>query len=167
PPESRILMFAMTEGAIRFLADTAQLFATAARDGVAADDEAVTARIAASFTGSLIMRPLMLYLLAAVAGGIARRAGGTGSWRDSRAAVCWAALVAAPIFVATSTVQTAVVLPALAQEAVWMINVSSFAVALAYCLAEAHGFRRVWAVFLVIGVSTILLVAGALALSRL
>ncbi|MEM6946057.1 MAG: hypothetical protein AAF565_20110, partial [Pseudomonadota bacterium] len=96
-------------------------------------------------------RPLMLYGLAAIAGGVARLFGGTGTWRASRAAVCWAELVAAPLGFALTLVELLLRMAGMPLFGLSPIHVAALAALLSYCIAEAHGFSRVWMVFLVIG----------------
>jgi hypothetical protein len=148
PSEGRILMFAMTSGAILFLAECVSLAFSAARAAVPPDR--LSASFAAAFTALLILRPLMLYGLAALSGLAARVAGGTGSWRETRAAVCWAAVVAAPVGLAATLVEEVLLVLAAVTVDLGVVSVAAFAGMLSYCLAEAHGFRRAWLVFLII-----------------
>ncbi|MEL6767872.1 MAG: Yip1 family protein [Pseudomonadota bacterium] len=148
PGEGRILMFAMTSGALLFAAECLRIMMQAA-SGAAAPDQ-LSATFAASFTALLILRPLMLYGLAAVTGLVARRFGGKGSWRDTRAAICWAALTAAPVSFVATVAEVLLSRTGVAFLSLGPVGVAAFAGMMAYCVAEAHGFSRVWVVFCII-----------------
>lgn len=105
----------------------------------ATGDEAV-GRVQAEFVTSIFFRALGLYLLAGLCGLAARVAGGAGSWRDSRAATFWAALVSAPVSLFGVLLAIAVTDP-LAASALRSAGGVLFAWLLAMNLAEAHGFR--------------------------
>ncbi|MEM7499625.1 MAG: YIP1 family protein [Pseudomonadota bacterium] len=161
PGEGRILMFAMTSGALLFMAECFRIMVQAA-DATASLNR-LSASFAASFTALLVLRPLVLYGLAAVTGVAARAAGGTGSWRETRAAICWAALAAAPVSALATIGETLLRRSGFADVALAPIGVAAFAGMLAYCVAEAHGFSRVWVVFSI--VAGITLAVWGLALS--
>ncbi|MEM6973871.1 MAG: YIP1 family protein [Pseudomonadota bacterium] len=166
PPEGRILMFAMLHGLILFAAYTLEVGVEAARvmsqPGPILEQRAsLSAKVAAGFTAFLILRPLLLYALAGLAGSVARWFGGSASWRGNRAAVCWAALISAPVSFALSVPGVLVPLPIDLGFVLSIAGVAVFVLALSYCLAEANGFRRVWMVFLVLG-GAAAIVAGAL-----
>ncbi|MEO0426260.1 MAG: Yip1 family protein [Pseudomonadota bacterium] len=148
PSEGRILMFAMASGVLLFMAECFRIMLQASRSGAALDQ--LSATFTASFVALLVLRPLMLYGLAALTGLIARRAGGTGSWRDTRAAICWTALTAAPISVLATFAEVLLIQAGIAGVSLGPIGVAAFAGMMAYCIAEAHGFSRVWVVFSII-----------------
>jgi hypothetical protein len=113
----------------------------------------------------LFVQPLGYYGAAGIMGLLCRGAGGTGGWRDTRAAVFWTALAAAPAGAMLAVVGGALTAggaglwPAAvgkaAGSAVW-------AALLAPALAEAHGFRSAWPVFGVFALITLAVVAGSL-----
>ncbi len=112
-----------------------------------------------------LLWPLLLYLLALLGHGLARAFGGTGSGHASRAAMAWAALVAAPVAVVASVAGlfAAPLLPAAAAGALRSLGLLAFAYALAHCFAAAHGFARPWAALAIVAA----LVLGIAALPRL
>ncbi|MEM9783719.1 MAG: YIP1 family protein [Pseudomonadota bacterium] len=167
PPEGRILMFAMLHGLILFAAYALEVGAEAARfinlpSQTFQQQASLSAKVAAGFTAFLILRPLFLYALAGVSGLVARWAGGRASWREGRAAVCWAALVSAPVSFVCSLPGILVPLSTGVDIAFSLAGVLMFVIALSYCLAEAHGFRRVWMVFLVLGGTAAAVFGGVL-----
>jgi hypothetical protein len=94
----------------------------------------------------------MLYGLSGVVGLVAARAGGTGAWRDTRAAVFWSALLAAPVGLVATLL--AAILPQVQGGSgiiLGMLAPVAFATALSLCLAEAHGFRSASRVFVCVG----------------
>ncbi len=109
--------------------------------------------------------PLLLYLLALLAHGLARATGGTGSGYASRAAMAWAALVAAPVALVASVagLVAAPLLPPVVAGAVRSLGFLFFAYALAHCFAAAHGFARPWAVLAIVAA----LLIGLVSLPRL
>ncbi|MEM9762904.1 MAG: Yip1 family protein [Pseudomonadota bacterium] len=148
PGEGRILMFAMTSGAVLFAAECLRIMMRAASGSTPPDQ--LSATFAASFTALLILRPLMLYGLAGIAGLIARACGGTGSWRDTRAAVCWSALTAAPVSFLATVAEVLLARTGVVQISLGPVGMAAFTGMMAYCVAEAHGFSRVWVIFSII-----------------
>jgi len=128
------------------------------------------ASAASGQVASLFFRLLLMYGVAALGHGLARAFGGTGGWRDSRAALFWAALVAAPAMLAATLLSLlASGLTPWAGPSVGMLGNVAFAWVLAQCMAEAHGFARGWKVMvaicilagLVIGLSYLVIAASA------
>ena len=108
--------------------------------------------VGAEFISALLWRSLALYGVAALACWVLGRFGGSGGWKDSRAAVFWAMLVVAPLILALS------VLAVLSDGPLtpWLAQIGGLAMAwvLAAMLAEAHGFRQTWTLFAgMVGVS--------------
>lgn len=139
PTEGRLLYYAVLSGLIWFFGRAA-LLAWGPLAPTLAPTE-FRARIAAELVTSVFFRTLALYALAALAGALARAAGGLGSWRESRAALFWAALVAAPAILAAHLL--ALLLsggPGQAAALAGMLGALAFGWAAAQCLAEAHGF---------------------------
>lgn len=163
PGEGVLLSFALLSGFIWFLGRMASLWLGPEAAGMAQD--ALVARAGTEFVSSLIFRSLGLYLMAALGGAIARWFGGKGGWRDSRAALFWAMLVAAPVILVARLlalglegVPRAVVLSAASVVLAW---------AVAQCMAEAHGFRRGWAVLAVVAGLIFAVIATGYLLVRL
>ncbi|MCL5775894.1 hypothetical protein M1105_02620 [Limibaculum sp. FT325] len=159
PSEGRLLFLAMLSGLVAFLSGVAGLWLDPAAARIPPDE--LTARVAANFVGAVFFRTLALYGLAGIAGLAARAAGGHGDWRASRAAVFWSALAAAPVGFAATLADgfgpngegwAAIFIQSLAPVAL--------AVALSWCLAEAHGFRRAGLVFLGVSLAAIGAVAA-------
>ncbi|HUF87825.1 MAG TPA: YIP1 family protein [Thermohalobaculum sp.] len=140
PTEGRLLFYAMLSGLIWFLGRAA-LVAWGPLAPIYPPDE-FRARLAAELVSSVFFRTLALYALAALAGAIARAAGGTGGWRDSRAALFWAALVAAPAILAAHLLSVLLTgVPGQAGAIAGMLGALAFGWVAAQCIAEAHGFR--------------------------
>jgi hypothetical protein len=115
--------------------------------GVAADPEQWTAT---QITVGLFVRPIGLYVAAALIGLMARAAGGAGGWRDTRVAVFWTALAAAPagaVLAAAGAAAEAYGGAAGAGRAGAAAGSVVWAALLAPALAEAHGFRSGLGVF--------------------
>jgi len=164
PSEGRLLFYLMLSGLIWFLGRAAVL--NWGPLGPMLPEDELTGRLAAEFVGAVFFRTLAFYPLAALAGWLARLAGGTGSWRDSRAAVFWAALVAAPAILAATFLSLLLTgVPGQAGQIASMLGAVVFAWVVAQCLAEAHGFTRAWKVLaavagfaaLLVGISFLLL----------
>lgn len=166
PGEGRLLYYAILSGLIWFLGRAALL----AWGPVAPTltPEMFRARLAADLVTSVFFRTLALYALAAVAGAVARAAGGAGSWRDSRAAFFWAALVAAPAVLAAHLLSVLLTgVPGRAGEIAGMLGALAFGWAAAQTIAEAHGFASGWRVFAVMAVLVAAFIGGIHLLGRL
>lgn len=166
PTEGRLLYYAVLSGLIWFLGRAA-LVAWGPLAPTYPPEE-FRARLAAELISSVFFRTLALYALAALAGAIARAAGGTGGWRDSRAALFWAALVAAPAILAAhlfSVIVTGV--PGQAGTIAGMLGAIAFGWAAAQCLAEAHGFRSGLRVLAAIAAAVAALVGAIYLIGRL
>lgn len=164
--EARLLFYAVLSGVIWFLGRAALL----AWGPVAPmlSDEEFLRLIGAELVSAVLYRTLALYLVAAVVGLVAKRFGGTGSWRDSRAAVFWGALVAAPVILAATLVSMLLTgVPGRAAEIASMLGVFASAWVLAHCIAEAHGFASPWRVLAVIAALVSALVLALVLLGRM
>lgn len=149
PREGTLLALALASGAIWFLGRIAGLWLSPEAAGLG--EAALIGRAQAEFVAAVFFRTLMLYAVAALAGLAARAFGGTGGWKDTRAAVFWAALVAAPVLLAVNVL--AALLEPVSEPAAAVIRSLgglAFAWAFAVCIAEAHGFRSGLAVLGVI-----------------
>ncbi|HUS54146.1 MAG TPA: hypothetical protein VMY41_09100 [Thermohalobaculum sp.] len=149
PSEGRLLFYIMFAGLFRFVG-AAMALAYGPMALMIPDDQ-FRGRIAAAFVAIFFFLTILSYAVAATGGALARLMGGTGSWYDSRAALFWAALVAAPAVLGAKLLSLVLVgLPALIVGSVEMLGGVAFAWTTAYCFAEAHGFASVWKVFAVI-----------------
>lgn len=162
PGEPRLLFIAMLSGLIYFLGTMA---ANAIAPAVLRSEEEMRGFVAAHLITALFFRTLALYGVAALACLILRRCGGTGDWFESRAATFWAMLIVAPVALALTVLGAAIGpgLPAGMSSALSEAGGIVTAVVLAFCLAEAHGFRRAWPILLgmiAISISLLLIVAG-------
>lgn len=155
PREGTLLAMAMASGVIAFLGRAGALWLSP--EAAELGEAALRGRLQNELAAALFFRTLMLYLVAGLAGLVARAFGGHGSWKASRAATFWAALLAAPVLAAGELL--AAPLPPLAALAAAVLAQLAFAWAFAACFAEAHGFAsvpRVLAVVLVAGLVLLL-----------
>ncbi len=92
PAESRLLFYVILADMIFFLSWTVKT--------VLAPTSAAAAQMPWNVGGwilvAFLMRTALMYVFAAAACALCRMVGGTGSWRDTRAAIFWGGLVAAP-----------------------------------------------------------------------
>jgi len=151
PSEGQLLFYVMLSGLIWFFGRAAVL--SWGPMAPVLSDEEFAGRLAADFAAALLFRTLAFYGLAALAGALARGFGGTGGWRDSRAAMFWAALVAAPAILAATLLSLLVTgISWQAGPIASMLSAVAFAWAVSHCLAEAHGFASAWRVLAVVAV---------------
>jgi hypothetical protein len=147
---------AASEPRLLFYAFAASLFAVLGAIGAQAlnPDPAIAPAFeqwaATTFVVGLFMRPLGLYGAAALIGLVCRRFGGTGGWRDTRAAFFWTALTAAPAAAALEVLGAAATGLAGAGPAAAALGHAAggvlWAALLAPALAQAHGFASAWRV---------------------
>ncbi len=148
PGEGRLLFYVMLSGLIWFIGRYAVLVYGPL--GPVIPQGEFLGRVGAEFVAAIFFRTLAFYALAALAGMVARAAGGAGGWRDSRAALFWAALVAAPVILAATLLSLLLTgVPGQAGSIASMLGTVAFAWAVAQCIAEAHGFASVWRVLAV------------------
>lgn len=149
PREGTLLALALLSGLVWFLGRMAELWLSPA--AATMGEAALIGRAQGELVAAIFLRTLMLYALAGLAGLVARACGGTGSWKDSRAATFWAAVVAAPVMLAATVIATMVGDgPGPAAAMFRSIGGVAFAWAFSFCLAEAHGFRSGVAVLAVV-----------------
>ncbi len=166
PGEGRLLFYVMLSGLIWFIGRHA-LLVYGPLGPVIPEDEFV-GRVGLEFISAIFFRTLAFYALAALAGLIARAAGGSGGWRDSRAALFWAALVAAPVILAATLLSLLLTgVPGQAAAIASMLGAVAFAWAVAQCIAEAHGFTSVWRVLAVVATLAAAFVGGVYMLGHL
>jgi len=146
PSEGRLLFYVMLSGLIWFIGR--YLLLVSSTSALTMGQDEFIGRVGAEFVAAIFFRSLAFYALAALAGGVAKAAGGNGDWHDSRAAMFWAALVAAPVILASTLLS--LMLTGVLEDAAGiagMLGAIAFAWAVANCFAEAHGFASVWRVF--------------------
>ena len=166
PSEGRLLFYVMFAGLFRF-AGAAMVLAYGPL-ALMMPDDVFRGQIAASFVVIFFFLSLLYYAVAATGGGLARAMGGTGSWYDSRAALFWAALVAAPAILASKLLALVLAgLPGPVVGSVEMLGEVAFAWTTAHCFAEAHGFASVWRVLAVVAGLAAALVGGVFLLVQL
>jgi hypothetical protein len=163
--EARLMFYALFGSALFTLATVAE---QALNPAPGVQDHGARLVVAQMVAG-LFFRPLALYGAAGLLGFACRAAGGRGSWRDTRVATFWSALVAAPAGVALAAAGAALSGVGGAPQAVAAAGASAgslvWAALLAPALAEAHGFRSAWTVFgglaaFALGVAALAALAG-------
>jgi len=114
----------------------------------ARSEDALLAEASGEFMAAMVFRTLALYAVAAIAWGLSRARGGTGTARETRAAWFWSALIAGPVGLAAALVEIAItpLVPAMAATAIGQAGVAAYALAAATTTAEVHGFRHIWTV---------------------
>ena len=103
-------------------------------------------RILEQVVSIVFFLPLAYYGLAALGTMFARMAGGEGSWQTGRAAFFWAALCSAPFVALSGLAPVLAGQNPIVQNTVAMLGPVVLMIAVAYCFAEAFGFRRAWTV---------------------
>ncbi len=166
PSEGRLLFYVMLSGLIWFIGRYAVLVYGPL--GPAIPEDVFVGRVGWEFVTAVFFRSLAFYALAALAGAIARAAGGSGGWRDSRAALFWAALVAAPVILAGTLLSLLLTgVPGQTGAIAGMLGAVAFAWAVAQCIAEAHGFTSAWRVLAAVAGLAAALVGGVYLLGHL
>ena len=149
PSEGRLLFYVMLSGLIWFIGRHAVLVYGPL--GPVISEHEFLGRVGSEFVAAVFMLTLFYYGMAVLGGAIARAFGGTGDWRESRAATFWAALVAAPVILASELLSIIVAgLPGAIADTALTLGKVALGWALAQCIAEAHGFRSGLRVFIVI-----------------
>jgi hypothetical protein len=158
PGEGRLLFYAMASGLVWFAGMLLMLRYGQAMPPLS--DEEFLGHASAALGAALFVRPLALYGLAAVAHAVARALGGGASWRGSRAAMFWAALVAAPMMLAMTMASIVLTDDAVAAgAAAETLGSLVFARVAAPCIAETHGFASAWRGLAVVVITAALLLA--------
>ena len=159
PSEGRLLFYVLLSDLIFFVSWSAKTLLIPTPDAISDGPS----DIAFWLVVALLCRTSAMYIFSMVAGAGARLAGGKASWPETRAAVFWGALVAAPVgFIIAIIVSVA--------AASGLITVSGGSVGAAPAphvagfipfvwfvsagVAEVHGFRRAWIVGAAIVVSS-------------
>jgi hypothetical protein len=159
PTEGRLLFYVMLAGLFRFAGEAMELAYGPLALTTPAD--VFRGQIAAQFITIFLFLTLLTYAVAATGGALARAMGGTGSWHDSRAALFWAALVAAPAILAAKLLSLVLAgLPVPVLGSIEMLGGVAYAWTTAHCFAEAHGFSSVWRVLAVVAGLAIALIGA-------
>ncbi|MEO1724139.1 MAG: YIP1 family protein [Pseudomonadota bacterium] len=177
PTEPRLLFYVLMSDVIFFL-NFGMKFAVAPGQNV---ENALPSELASAIGGLVaicfLLRTGTLYVFSGATAFICRQFGGKGSWRDTRAGIFWASLVAAPIGVAGALVVIvmgilAPQLPILAEPVVQLpaqlIGVIAFVFFVSASVAESHGFKKTSPIFIAFSLLTVaILVAGLYLLGSL
>lgn len=165
PSEARLLFFVLLSDVIFFLSRTLSLVVAPG----SATAKFLPLEIGLWLIGILFLRTATLYLFSGLVGFVCRALGGQGSWRDTRAAVFWASLVAAPIGVLGALIgagfdRLAPAFPVFGTDAFVVAPLSLGIVAFVWfvsaAVAEAQKFTRTSLVFMAF---SCLSVVGAIA----
>lgn len=177
PTEPRLLFYVLMSDVIFFL-NFGMKFAVAPGQNV---ENALPSELASAIGGLVaicfLLRTGTLYMFSGATAFVCRQFGGKGSWRDTRAGIFWASLVAAPIGVAGALVVIvmgilAPQLPILAEPVVQLpaqlIGVIAFVFFVSASVAESHGFKKTSPIFIAFSLLTVaILVAGLYLLGSL
>ncbi|MFO7857034.1 MAG: YIP1 family protein [Paracoccaceae bacterium] len=170
PSEGRLLFFVILSDAIFFLSWTLKTL-LAPTSAVA---ETMPFDVAALLLAAILFRTASLYVLAALAAAAATLCGGVGSWRDTRAAVFWGALVSAPFGLLAAGLAVVLnraeaSLPALADPLFalppYYVGLVPFLWFVAAGIAAAHRFERIGWSFLTLSVAAVALSLAGVYLS--
>ncbi|MEM6679395.1 MAG: YIP1 family protein [Pseudomonadota bacterium] len=172
PTEPRLLFFVLMSDVIFFL--NFGLKFVISPTGAQMED-ALPEEFAGAIGGIIVLCFLLrtgsLYLFSGAVAFICRIFGGTGSWRDTRAGIFWASLVAAPIGVLGAVILLIMGYGApyvpfldapLAQLPAQLIGVIAFVFFVSAAVAESHGFKRTSPVFMAFSLLTVALLFGGL-----
>jgi hypothetical protein len=149
PGEPRILAYAIGGCLALWLARLPEALRESSLGRGPTADADPTLLVIASLVAMLFFTPLFLYGVAALARIALRALGGSGGWRETRLAMFWSLLAAAPAFLlgyaaafmlAATGAGAVALLPRLAADLAWLRFWS-------VGLAEAHGFRSAWPIF--------------------
>lgn len=170
PSEGRLLFFVILSDVVFFLSWTLKTLLAPTAAAVAA----MPGDIGVWLLVAIFLRTACLYILAALAAGACAAAGGRGTWKDTRAAIFWGALVSAPFGLLAAVLglllnrgETA--FPALSNPLFalppYYIGLVPFLWFLAAGIATAQKFERVGWTFLALSVATVALSAFGVYLS--
>ncbi|MGF1446862.1 MAG: YIP1 family protein [Pikeienuella sp.] len=169
PSEARLLFFVLLSDVIFFLSFGVRLIVSPSQ--VVSEYLPVPAQLGTALLGIFLVRTLALYIFSAIVCLVGRALGGRASWRDSRAAIFWASLVAAPIGVLGAIIGAAFshlepIYPIFASSLLaWppiLIGIVAFVFFLSAGVAEAHRFRKTSPVFITFSVLTLVLLVVVL-----
>ena len=172
PGEPRLLFFVLMSDVIFFLSFGVRLVVSPS----ATIEQAMPlpAALGVALIGVLLVRTLSMYIFAGAVKILGWPFGGRASFKEMRAGVFWASLVAAPVGVFGALVGAVFanlepVYPIFATPLfAWpplLIGVVAFVYFLSAGVAEAHGFRRTTPLFWVFSLLTLAIVLGAMYLA--
>jgi len=170
PGEGRLLFFVILSDVVFFLSWTLKTLLAP----TSAAAERMPFDVAAFLLVAILFRTASLYVLAALAAAAATLCGGSGSWRDTRAAVFWGALVSAPFGLLAAGLAVALnraeaALPALADPLFalppYYVGLVPFLWFVAAGIAAAHRFERIGWSFLTLSVAAVALSLAGVYLS--
>ena len=169
PSEPRLLFFVLLSDVIFFLSMGVRTVVSPS--SVVEHTLPVPAAIGGGLIGILLFRTTVMYLFAGAICIVARAVGGKGGFRDTRAGVFWASLVASPVGVMGALVGALLAnlegaLPFLSQPIIALpplwIGVIAFVFFVSAGVAEAHRFARTSFVFISFSVFAVALSIGGL-----
>ena len=167
PSEARLLFFVLMSDVIFFLSRTLALVIAPS----SAASEMLPMEIGIWLVGILFIRTATLYTFSGMVAVACRMFGGQGSFRDTRAAVFWASLVAAPIGVIGSLITAAFahlesVWPVFGDDMIALpplwIGIVAFVYFLSAGVAEAQRFTKTAPVFMAFSFLTVILSIGGI-----
>lgn len=170
PSESRLLFLALLSDVVFFLARSLTMV-VAPPDSVGAQ---LPEQIGLGLVLAFLVRTSLFYLIAATAKILSAPFGGRGSWRETRAAVFWAAFVSAPVeafgallLLAGGGLASIIPLPpapSVLVETPYLLGPIAFGFFVCAGVAEAQGFRYTYRVMIAAALIALPLLWGALVL---
>ncbi|MGF1502070.1 MAG: YIP1 family protein [Paracoccaceae bacterium] len=175
PSEPRLLFFVLLSDVIFFLSFGVRLVVSPSAlitDLMNRLPPAIaSSSLGISLVGILMIRTMLMYIFSAVVCIVCRIFGGRGGFRDTRAGVFWASLVAAPVGVIGAAIGAGFAhlepdFPFLASPLfAWpplLIGIIAFVYFISAAVAEAQRFTRTSPVFIIFSVLTVILLIGTM-----
>ena len=158
PSEARLLFFVLMSDVIFFFSWTLSLVVAPGRETKAQ----LPIEIALMLIVIFLFRTATLYAFSGIVGAICRMIGGKGAWWETRTAVFWASLAAAPVGVLCALIGAGLLHAALLEESTILLMrfTLGFAVFVYFpsaAVAEAQRFQRTSPVFIVFSVLAVTL----------
>jgi len=167
PSEGYLLLVLFLSNMAFFLSWTMKAVIVPHNTGV----NVISTEIGVLLVMSIVGRTIGMYFLAMLVGAIARLLGGRGTWRNTRIAVFWAALVAAPFGVMAAILSVLFThlefyYPIFAAPWISMppyyMGVLPFVWYLSVGVARVHGFRKTSPIFLAMSVVSLVAIVGGM-----
>lgn len=152
PTEARLLFYVLMSDMIFFLSWSIKAVVTPTAEAA----ERLPLEVSFWLVFALLCRTSAIYFMSILIGSAARIMGGTGTWRETRTAVFWGALVAAPFGFLCAIITVVLnalepVIPMLGADWValppYWVSLIPFVWFISAGLARAHNFERVSTVF--------------------
>ena len=152
PTEARLLFYVLMSDMVFFLSWSIKAVVVPTAEAAAR----LPLEISFWLVFALLCRTSAIYFLSILIGSAARIMGGTGTWRETRTAVFWGALVAAPFGFLCALITVALtalepVIPALGADWIalppYWASLIPFVWFISAGIARAHNFERVFNVF--------------------